>query len=138
VSLPGGPEHIPFFEAAQLQKWAQRLLRGIEVLLSAAHPAMLNKSDECTNEVVCHTRIFEVHLPDPRDMLTQLGQDLRDFQSREARADHAQFSPVERHHLGKVKRGNGRHNLGVSQAYIAQGGDKAKKNAADRSTKWHR
>jgi hypothetical protein len=30
---------------------------------------------------------------------------LRDFQSREARVDHAQFSPVERNHLGKMKRG---------------------------------
>jgi site-specific recombinase XerD len=35
---------------------------------------------------------------------------LRDFQGREARADHAQFSPVERNHLGKLKRGNGRHH----------------------------
>lgn len=35
---------------------------------------------------------------------------LRDFQSREARADHAQFSPVERNHLGRLKRGNGRHH----------------------------
>ena len=35
---------------------------------------------------------------------------LRDFQSREARVDHSQFSPVERHRLGKLKRGNGRHH----------------------------
>jgi site-specific recombinase XerD len=35
---------------------------------------------------------------------------LRDFQSREARADHAQYSPLERNRLGKLKRGNGRHN----------------------------
>jgi site-specific recombinase XerD len=35
---------------------------------------------------------------------------LRDFQSREARVDHSQYSVVERHHLGKLKRGNGRHH----------------------------
>lgn len=35
---------------------------------------------------------------------------LKDFKSREARADHAQFSPVERLHLGKQKGGNGRHH----------------------------
>ncbi|HEV8191910.1 MAG TPA: tyrosine-type recombinase/integrase [Ktedonobacterales bacterium] len=35
---------------------------------------------------------------------------LRDFQSREARVDHTQFSPVERNNLGKLKRGNGRHH----------------------------
>jgi integrase/recombinase XerD len=36
---------------------------------------------------------------------------LRDFQSREARTDHAQFSPVEQLRLGRGKngkRGNGR------------------------------
>jgi integrase/recombinase XerD len=31
---------------------------------------------------------------------------LRDFQSREARADHAQFSPVEQLRLGKGKNSN--------------------------------
>jgi integrase/recombinase XerD len=35
---------------------------------------------------------------------------LRDFQSREARADHSQYSPVENLQLGKLKRGNGRHH----------------------------
>jgi site-specific recombinase XerD len=35
---------------------------------------------------------------------------LRDFQSREARVDHSQYSPVERHRLGRLKRGNGRHH----------------------------
>jgi site-specific recombinase XerD len=35
---------------------------------------------------------------------------LRDFQSREARADHSQYSPVEHLQLGKLKRGNGRHH----------------------------
>src|SRR5262249_59172915 len=32
---------------------------------------------------------------------------LRDFQSREARADHTQFSPVERPPLGNLKRAHG-------------------------------
>jgi hypothetical protein len=32
---------------------------------------------------------------------------LRDFQSREARVDHSQYSPVERHRLGRIKRGKG-------------------------------
>jgi integrase/recombinase XerD len=35
---------------------------------------------------------------------------LRDFQSREARADHSQYSPVEHLQLSKLKRGNGRHH----------------------------